>query len=330
MTQEILPVVHIGMPKTATKTLQWRLFAGHEAIFYLGRYDGAVFNGEYRQYRACRDELVFKVMDQVAYRRIDKPDMAYCRSAMDEYLKAPLAQGLVPVWSWESYCTDSSDNRRIRARNLKQLFGQARIVATVRHPVKLLKSAYMQQLKRDNIGGRYRKGRGGFFRAIDEWVQADASNDISDHLEYPETIRMYVDEFGVDNVCVLPFELLVADSRAFYERLCRFMGVDLERALELLGGNVDNSRWTEVQLKILERINASPVEKLKFRFASRGERKQILELDQKGKPLQEAPKASPAMSPEVMRNVVERTKAGNEWLDKAFSLGLHDYGYFEP
>lgn len=330
MKQEILPVVHIGMPKTATKTLQWRLFAGHEAIFYLGRYDGSVFGGQYRPFRACRDELVFKVMDQVAYRGIHSPDMAYCRSAMDDYLKAPMQQGLVPVWSWESYCTDNAHNRRVRARNLKQLFGKAKIVVSVRHPVKLLKSAYMQQLRRDNIGGRYRKGRNGFYRAIDEWVRADVANDITDHLEYPETIGMYVDEFGADNVCVLPFELLVADSRAFYERLCRFMGIDLERALELLGENVDNSRWTEVQLKILERINGSRLQKLKFRFASKRERKQMLDLDQKGKPLGDAPKASPAMSPDVMRDVVERTRAGNEWLERTFTLGLQGYGYFEP
>jgi len=330
MNQEIIPVVHIGMPKTATKTLQWRLFAGHEDIFYLGRYDGSVFHGQYREYRACRDELVFKVMDQVAYSGIHNPDMAFCRSAMEAYLKVPLQKGLVPVWSWESYCTDNPDNRRVRARNLKQLFGKARIVVTVRHPVKLLKSAYMQQLRRDNIGGRYRKGRSGFYCPIDEWVQADVGHDISDHLGYPETIRMYVDEFGADNVCVLPFELLVADSRAFYERLCRFMGVDLERALELLGRNVDNSRWTEVQLKNLEQINASRLQKLKFRFASKRERKQMLDLDQKGKPLRDAPRASPNMSPGVMRDVVARTRAGNEWLESEFSLGLRDYGYFEP
>ena len=36
------PVIHIGMPKTATKTLQWRLFAEHSEIYYLGRFDGSL------------------------------------------------------------------------------------------------------------------------------------------------------------------------------------------------------------------------------------------------------------------------------------------------
>ena len=45
-TPERIPVIHIGMPKTATKTLQWRLFNGHSEVFYLGRFDGACFPGE--------------------------------------------------------------------------------------------------------------------------------------------------------------------------------------------------------------------------------------------------------------------------------------------
>jgi len=45
-----IPVIHIGMPKTATKTLQWGLFNGHSEIYYLGRFDGPQFRSDHKKF----------------------------------------------------------------------------------------------------------------------------------------------------------------------------------------------------------------------------------------------------------------------------------------
>jgi len=45
-----IPVIHIGMPKTATKTLQWRLFIAHSEIFCLGQFDGPKFGKDHKKY----------------------------------------------------------------------------------------------------------------------------------------------------------------------------------------------------------------------------------------------------------------------------------------
>ncbi|TGD73503.1 hypothetical protein E4634_10760 [Mangrovimicrobium sediminis] len=321
------PLIHIGMPKTATKTLQWRLFALHSEVYYLGRFDGGSFRAEHRQHRACRDAEVLEVMARIAYDNIFEPDMDACRNRMRDYLREHNPEAKLPVWSWESYCTDSYTMRAQRVKNLQQLFGEARILVTIRQPVKLLESAYLQQLKRDNIGARYRRGKSAFYCEIDDWVERDAHGDIDDHLDYARTIRCYTEAFGVDNVCVTTFEQLLEDPEAFWGEICQFMGVDTAQALELVAENEDNTRWSEIQLQRLQAIKRSPVKSLVYRFAQRSQRKQMLDLTRKGTPKTAAAKARPGISPRLQREICERTREGNLWLQETFGLDLENKGY---
>ena len=323
------PVIHIGMPKTATKTLQWRIFAQHSEIYYLGRFDGEPFRGKYRKFKACRDQTVFRIMNRIAYRGYRFPKVQKWRELLEKYLTEHCQPDLVPVWSWESYSTDSRQNRLHRARNLKNVFQDAKIVITIRHPVKLLESAFLQQLKRDNIGGRYWPGRGVFYRSIDDWVKRDFLGDVSDHIDYPETIKMYVQEFGRENVCVLVFEDLLEDKTRFYHKLCDFMGIDSKQALDLVAGNVDNSRWTQEQLERLRSIDSSFAESIRFRLLNRKERKEKLGLDNRGIPINSGNKARVAISQNIRSELLERTRQGNEWLEQNFDLSLSKQGYYK-
>jgi len=322
------PVIHIGMPKTATKTMQWHIFAQHSEIYYLGRFDGEPFHGKYGRYNACRDKTVLQIMDDIAYTGFRRPEISRCRKLLEQYLAEHNQNGLVPVWSWESYSTDSRENRRHRAKNLKQLFVDAKIVITIRHPVNLLESAFLQQLKRDNIGGRYKQGKGIFHSTIDKWVARDVLGDVSDHLDYAETIRMYVEEFGRDKVCVLVYEDLLQDKASYYRHLCEFMGVDSQEALSLVKEYVENNRWTSIQLERLRAIDNSLMASLRFRFSDRQERKRQLDLDKGGTPLNFAENAMVEISQNIRDEVLARTRRGNVWLDQVFDLNLSGQGYY--
>lgn len=324
-----VPVVHIGMPKTATKTLQWRLFAGHSQIFYLGRFDGPQFRKAYRQFEACRDEQVLQIMQQIAYRGIHSPDIAQCRAWLEAYLRSHNPEAKLPVWSWESYSTDSFANRQRRAQNLRELFGEARILVTIRHPVKLLESAFLQQLKRDNIGARARRGKPVYFEDIDMWMARDAEGEIGNHLDYPRTIRTYAELFGTGNLCVATFEQLIDDPGVFWGRICDFMGIDRAEALQLIADSDDNTRWTVEQLRRLQAIKASPLQSLRFRFAERARRKSMLDLARDSTPRTPGERAQVRLSPARRAEVVERTREGNRWLDDTFGLDLSGRGYLQ-
>jgi len=327
-TPERIPVIHIGMPKTATKTLQWRLFSAHSKVFYLGRFDGAYFQGKYRQFDRCRDASVQALMRQIAYGNVYSPDFAKCRKLLEQIIAPALEKNLLPVWSWESYSTDILAKRRVRARNLKRVFGEARIIMSLRNPIALLESAYFQQLNRDNVGSRGMRGRSPYYRLIDDWLHDNFDGEILPHLQYAETIQAYIDQFGVENVHVFLFEDLIADHDRFFRQICDVMGIDAEEGIRLVRGKIDNSRWTIKQVEALEHIVGSCMKSLSFRFASKKTRRKLLGLGKGGTPLEAGGSARAQISPEWQKQIFRTTRQGNLWLQEFYGLPLEKYGYF--
>lgn len=322
------PIIHIGMPKTATKTLQWRLFANHSQIYYLGRFDGRPFKGKYREFKACRDAEIFGIMDKIAYGSTLSPDLPKFNRLMNDYLYSHASSQLVPVWSWESYSTSHKLVRRSRAENLKAVFEEAKILITIRNPIKLLESAYMQQLRRDNIGARYRAYKPLFYKEIDQWVKDNSLNEVTHHLEYAEVIKLYSEIFGTQNIKVLIFEELIQDKHNFYEKLCQFMGIDLDESLELVANFHDNSRWQQTQINEMMSIHRSWTASLRYRLSNRRQRKEILHLDKQGNPSVAGEKANPRISEKLQDEIYQQVRSGHEWLDEQFDLGLKEYGYY--
>ncbi|MCJ8329123.1 MAG: sulfotransferase [Lentisphaeria bacterium] len=321
-----IPIIHIGLPKTATKTLQWRLFACHSEIFYLGRYDGHLFK-EYQKFENGRNELVQKIMNQIAYEDIFNPDYAECKELLQELLAPAREKNLLPVWSWESYSTDSLAKRRIRARNLKQLFGEATIIMTLRNPISLLESAYFQYLIRENTGMNYKIGRPPFYCSIDAWLETEYT-EIQPHLEYAVTLQAYIEQFGLENIKVFLFEDLVEDKIQFYQSICDTMSINADEGIKLMDEKVDNSRWTEAQINALKNIQTSNIKSLKYRFANKRNRKKMLSMKGNNASMIDSPKAKAPMSDEWKNKIFTATEKGNHWIEEVFNLQLKKHGYF--
>ncbi len=323
-----LPVIHIGLPKTATKTLQWRLLAQHKEIFYLGRFDGPQFRKEYRKFSGCRNANIKKLMDELVYINITNPDFHRCSSIIQEVLAPAVEDNLVPVWSWESLSTDVLAKRRQRARNLKRVFGQAKILVTIRHPLRLIESAFLQQVKRENVGPGARLLKPVYFPAIDDWIEKEWDREVKYHLEYPETIRAFSDFFGLDLVNVAVFEELSLDARSFFSKICDIIGISISDGLALVIGRKDNNRWTIQQISALERIKASRIKSLFFRLSSRKKRREKLDLESWNLPRTMGPSARFFISDKWRDKIIQRTSEGNRWISDIFNLPLDQYGYF--
>jgi hypothetical protein len=321
------PVIHIGMPKTATKTLQWRLFAEHREIFYLGRFDGFHFGERYRQFDACRDGTVQAIMRQIAYGNPFNPDFNECRRLLQLALGPAHRNNLVPVWSWESYAVDIPAKVKIRARNLKRVFNEPQIIITLRNPVALLESAYFQQMKRDNVGGGD-EWRAPYYYPIDVWLKKEWNGEIMPHLRYAETIQAYVDFFGIENIFVFIFEDLIADRESFFRNVCRVMGVNEEEGLRLIEHSADNVRWTVEQVRSLQTIKSSLRKSLMFKLMEKEKRKTLLGLNHQGIPIEAGEKARAPIPREWQERIYTATADGNRWLMEAFGLPLDRYRYF--
>lgn len=327
-SSERIPVIHIGLPKTATKTLQWRLFACHSEIFYLGRFEGHFFEGKYRQFDKCRDQSVQKIMKQIVYDDIENPDFSQCREVLAGIIEPAIKKNLLPVWSFEGYSSGSFEQRETRARNLKEVFDEARIVMTLRNPVSLLESTYFHQLRRDNVGANGSRGRGPYSPSIVDWLKKEITRGLRPLLEYAETLQTYVDLFGLENVSVFLFEELANDSQAFAKNICGVLDIDAGEGACLMAAKADNSRWTEVQLDALKRIKGSFLGSLKFRFSDKRSRRQMLSLSRQNTPLVSGPKAKASIPPEWQKQIFDATEQGNRWIEEMFNLPLSRYGYF--
>ncbi len=324
-----IPVVHIGLPKTATTTLQRHLFAFHHDIYYLGRYEGPLFREKHHKFSACRDATVQALMQQIAYGNVYNPDFPRCRELLKQALRPAMGKKQLPVWSWESYATDILARRRVRARNLKKVFGKVRIMMTLRRPVALLESAYFQQLKRDNVGVRAKFGKLPYYRSINAWLDENFNGEVFPHLDYAETLRIYTDLFGPANVRVFLFEKLVENSSRFFSDLCQWMGIDEAEGMRLVADCVDNQRWTSTQVERLKEISLSKRKAFTFSFLGKKKRKKMLGLNEEGVPFLQGAKARAPMSPAWRDKIFAVTKEGNRWLEQFFDLPLGEYGYFD-
>ena len=213
--------LHIGLPRTGTKTLQWNLFAQHPEIEYLGMFIGKI-GTSHRRFHRCRNVEIQKFMQEILWEHRFQPDLDKCRELFQEHIHPELERGRVPVWSWESLTTDTWVNRWIRAENLRKALGPCRVIITIRHPMDLLESAYFQILGRENVtkGPRNKRAiprqllgilRGEFgqpahYESIDEWFEREFEGEILPHLEYARTIKLYGEIFGQEAMQVMVFD----------------------------------------------------------------------------------------------------------------------------
>ena len=317
-------VIHAGLPKTASTLLQDRLFAEHPDVEFLGTFH----HRTKRAFGKCRDAEVQALLDELVFKRAKAPDLELAHQLFRDAVAPSLEAGKVPVWSWESLALSGPEIRRARAQNLRAVFGECKVVLMLRNPITLIESVYFQHLKRENVGGKYRRFRRPWFHTIDAWLERSWVDEGAPdaHLDYASTVEMFVEVFGRRNVAVYLFEDLVADSDAFLERLCDFTGIEFGAARALTQKARSNDRWTQAHLDEIQRIAASPIQRLAFQLADKEARLKMIGLDG---PVgtAEGPRARAPLSEAWLRRIEARTSAGNQWLVEDWSLPLADYGY---
>jgi hypothetical protein len=318
------------MPKTATKTLQRRLFAHHSDICYLGRFPEVDYPEWFRRHWACRSEAIGSVMRMIHFRRLHAPDIERCRSALRDVLASAASCNQVPVFSWESLSTDALHRRRLRARNLRAVLGEATVLVCLRNPIALIESAYFLYLHRSNLNPHYSRWRPPHFRTIDQWLEQSYESEVRPHLQYADTVRAYARFFGLHNVHVMLFEDLHADAQRFYRRLCDVIGICAEEALGLVANRSDNKRFSAAQVDRIRELSRSPLQSLVFACTPPELRASRFGITQ-GSPLVPGEaKARAQMSPEWRQRLFDETRDGTMWLKSVYPLDFDGYGYLSP
>ncbi len=321
-------VLHIGLPKTGSKLLQWHLFARHSEVDFLGLYIGDVAR-PYQQFGNCRTAAVESVMQELLWKNVGNPDIERCREIIKASILPAFDNGKIPVWSWESLATDNLKVRRMRARNLYNAFGSCKIIAAVRHPFDLLESAYFQMLKRENLSVPFRRldgGRAAYCIGIKKWLEDHFGDVVMEHLDYAKTINIYSELFGKNAVAVFLYEDLRENTPVHIENVCRFIGINAAEGVTLTDGKQVNLRWTQKQFENLKHIQASMLRSLLFRFTYNTKRHRVLGF-RSNPGLRVGPPARVAIPKVWKRKISDVTRNGNRWLEQEWGLPLQRYGY---
>ncbi|ANX03824.1 hypothetical protein [Immundisolibacter cernigliae] len=212
-------LVHIGVPKSATTSLQFGAFPAHPDIRYLGKpfydeafgYQGSLATAELIDSLWKQDELEF--------------DSALARQRFDRGIRPRLGNEQLAVLSEEGLSQASAADRSLTARRLATLCEgvECSILITVREQKRALFSGHQWIYTR-------RLTSLGFADWI-EWCRSYSSyygcyNDFPlRQYRYARLVETYAALFGRERVLVLPMEMLAREPTDFYSRLEDFAAI---------------------------------------------------------------------------------------------------------
>lgn len=332
-----LPCIHIGLPKTATTTLQRYLFSRHSEIQYIGKFRS---NGEFGNYpfpaaKKLNQHLLgirktygarkaLRLIPRLSQREINE---------LKSYVDAGMDAGKISVYSQEAISELPHEKTEKFAEVLQSIFGDCRLLLTIREPLSFVKSQYFQMLKSHNLAsGRELKkyvGRSPRYFDVNEWVMLSyehRAHSLRHMLKVGEIARTYANSFGKDRVKVLVFEQLKNDAEGFYRDLVNFLEINADEAYALSQNQSTNIRWSEDPINRIKHLEQTTFSKLKYRLCSKRGRTKMLGLEGLVDP-SSGPRMSPQFLPEVKEKILQIGREQTQILESDWGLSLSEYGY---
>jgi hypothetical protein len=316
--------IHAGMPRTGTTTLQTHLFARHTEVHYLGVFKGKLarerppIDRSSRGLTLFRDSQVEALMNQLLFEGAANPDLQVAASAWQRICESSPRPRR--VWSWEGLGTDVAEKREARAANLARILSPAKVLITLRHPVRLLESTYFQILRRNNNLDNNPGWKGTvWYQPIDEWLDRHWSGELEPILDYARTVEIFRRHFGADSVRVLLYEDLARDPAAYVAEVCRLAGIDEEEGVQRTAGRLENPSSKRL-VDTVRRSRERPLGFLRTKIAV------ALELRGWGRG-ETANRAAQTLDESRRQRVAERTRDGNRRLRDELGLDLARYDY---
>jgi hypothetical protein len=228
-------VIHIGLPKTASTTLQNRLLGTNRNFIYVGRINNGYADDETKE---LIERITFQ--DSLEYDAGATAKLLQSRRAKAAAADCPM------LVSAESLSVGGRADRRLIAERLNQLFAPAKILIVVRAQPAMLQSLYLHHLR----ASRER------FVTFEEWLdQTYGGIRFTDvhrvELNYDRLVRAYEEIFGSDNVLVVPFEQIKDKDSACFRVLAGLLNTPFAEVQACFTANVDNQRMSNRHLLTL-------------------------------------------------------------------------------
>ncbi|MDB4637745.1 hypothetical protein OAL44_02710 [Planctomycetaceae bacterium] len=319
-------LIHLGMPKTATTYLQWKIFKEHSQINYLGK-------------QSSPEQFISPAVE-LAADCLRHPEKKVLVDHYD-FCKHEIANIQDPerltVFSCESFTFGSRSLKKQKAEMFHQFFGDCQILITIREPLDFMKTFYFQNLNTYNAGHKSQSkyithfGLPPRYFSFDDWLETVWSfphQGAFTHLDVANTAEAFGEVFGFENIIIRPFEAFKLDNKKFLIELSNTLGIDVNETLGLAqkADSVLNPRMTQNQFEMLKRVGLWSLDHWRHRYNDRSKilmhrlRKEALNKNDKTA-------ASVEYTPLWRQRVVERSSKQLLKLSQRWDLSLEDYGY---
>ena len=239
-------------------------------------------------------------------------------SLFQDKLLPTISEERVLVGSWEGLGTRDMELHVEMLDRIKAIFGGCRIMITLRNPLSLLPSLYLQYLGGYFIRQNKVRLSSRSYVDIETWYSTGVAKlDSSTLMNCCDCIRSSIEKLGRENVGVFLFEDLKDKPTTYYQSICEFMGIDSEMGVSLAQGKHFNTRLSEAQLAYMREIDSSWT---KF-FHSSKSREEAFNAKADGPP------AKAVLNDQLIREVSDATRVGHRWLVENLNLPLEKYGY---
>ncbi|MCJ8329121.1 MAG: sulfotransferase domain-containing protein [Lentisphaeria bacterium] len=309
-------LLHIGLQKTGSRTLQRALFFNHPQVHYLGKVE---VNNSIK--RGCVDDKTYRLLKSILW-DLEKPmNTESTLSLLNETLLPLISEDQVLVGSWESLASQGIKHHHEMLNRTQSIFGGCRIMITLRNPIFQIPSLYLQNLQGNFLGRQKIRMRYRSNIDIETWYKMRLAEKNSSLLNYSDCIRKSIEQLGRENVGVFLFEELKENPKAYYQSICKFMGIDSDIGASLTQDEHFNIRLSEMQVTYMHEIHSSFFKRGLNALLSRKSRR-------KGFSARAGGSSAKAVLPDhLIKEVSNASREGHRWLVEKLDLPLEKYGY---
>lgn len=197
-------IIHVGFPKTGTTSLQQGYFSKHPKFMYIGQ-----------------TAMPANLKRLVELDMLTKSELDYDKEKVKKAFEKEVNQayGKTFLFSHEAFTYCSEDlivDKAVIARRLHDIFGEAKIIITIRRQDDMWRSLYQQAV----LGGLCVK----FFMFLQYYFE-NYYTSFFPLLKYIPIVKHYEQLFGQGNVLILCFEEMKENPEVFFSTLANFCNV---------------------------------------------------------------------------------------------------------
>ena len=227
-------IIHIGMPKAASTSLQQNFFARLPLINFTGGPENYNSTSNLAFVKTVHNNELYFDADKIREEITKDYDPALPIVLSKEFACAPfipLSRGI-------------PQSRTTIAKRFKALFPNAKILIIIRNQLKLQKSLYSEFYKHES---RFLKSHMVSFKKwmeLNRKLESEGKQNVFHFADFYSLITLYKSLF--DEVKVVVFEEMIKDMHGFLENdLCEFIGIEANEAMPYYIDSIKNSRHTK-------------------------------------------------------------------------------------